>query len=317
MSKLNYVIVGATPPPRGGVAVYLERKSSLLRARGECVIWQNPRKIFSFVALLGKLAIIKEDRIIELHTANPIALALVCLFRVESMMIFYDHNYSHSFENRKGLSRFLLKHFISRVGSVVVVGEHLRRNYKNFHPEICNGFKVEVPYIALSAVSMKVNSISGFVREFVVRHKVCFVNAAWRLNDDERGDDLYGIQWSIESFLKVFGDSYDVGFVAIVGSGNRKRLEGVRKICEKKSNILLLEGEYDLCDFLAKGGFILLRTTTTDGDSLSVREAIELGVPVIASDVVPRPVGTQLYQLHSRNSFEVALKREVQKTLIY
>lgn len=317
MSKLNYVIVGAKPPPRGGVAVYLERKSSLLRAQGESVVWQNPRKIFSFVALLFKMAIIKEDRIIELHTANPIALALVCLFRIESMMIFYDHNYSHSFENRKGFSRFLLKHFISRVGSVVVVGEHLRGNYKSFQLKVCNDFKVEVPYIALSAVSMKVESISGFVHEFVVRHKVCFINAAWRLSDDESGEDLYGIQWSIESFLEVFGDSSDVGFVAIVGSGNREKLEGVRKMCEKKSHILLLEGEYDLCNFLAGGGFILLRTTTTDGDSLSVREAIELGVPVIASDVVPRPIGTQLYKLHSRTSFEDALKSEVQKTLIY
>lgn len=317
MSKLDYVIVGAKPPPRGGVAVYLERKISLLRGRGESVVWQNPRRIFSFVALLAKLSLIKEDRIIELHTANSIALALVCLFRVESMMIFYDHNYSQSFENRKGLSRFLLKYFISRVGSVVIVGEHLRGNYKNLHLEVCSDFKVEVPYIALSAVSMKVESIPSFVREFVVRHKVCFINAAWKLSDDERGDDLYGIQWSIESFLDVFGDSSDVGFVAIVGSGNRKRLEGVRGICEKKSNILLLEGGYNLCDFLAEGGFVLLRTTTTDGDSLSVREAIELGVPVIASDVVPRPVGTQLYKLHSRTSFEDALKCEVQKSLIY
>lgn len=317
MSKLNYVIIGTKPPPRGGVSVYLERKISLLRGRGESVIWQNPRKIFSFIALLAKLSIIKKTQRIELHTANSIALALACLFRVESMMIFYDHNYSQSFENRKGFSRFLLKYFISRVGSVVIVGEHLRENYKSLHLEVCRDFKVEVPYIALSTISRKVESIPSFVREFAARHKVCFINAAWKLSDDERGEDLYGIQWSIESFLETFGESFDVGFVVIVGSGNREKLESIRNICDKRSNILLLEGGYDLCDFLAEGGFILLRTTTTDGDSLSVREAIELGVPVIASDVVSRPVGAKLYKLHSRTSFEDVLKREVQIILIY
>lgn len=40
----------------------------------------------------------------------------------------------------------------------------------------------------------------------------------------------------------------------------------------------------------------LLRPTNTDGDAVSVREALWLGVPVIASDVVVRPAGTVLFR---------------------
>ena len=34
---------------------------------------------------------------------------------------------------------------------------------------------------------------------------------------------------------------------------------------------------------------VLLKPTNTDGDAISVREALYLGVPVVASDVVERP----------------------------
>jgi glycosyltransferase involved in cell wall biosynthesis len=37
---------------------------------------------------------------------------------------------------------------------------------------------------------------------------------------------------------------------------------------------------------------VFVRTTFSDGDSISVREALALGTPVVASDVVRRPAGT-------------------------
>lgn len=37
---------------------------------------------------------------------------------------------------------------------------------------------------------------------------------------------------------------------------------------------------------------LLLRPTESDGDSISVREALTWGIPVLASDVAPRPKGT-------------------------
>ena len=40
---------------------------------------------------------------------------------------------------------------------------------------------------------------------------------------------------------------------------------------------------------------VFLRPTISDGDSIAVREALALGVPVVASDAAPRPPGTILY----------------------
>ncbi len=41
---------------------------------------------------------------------------------------------------------------------------------------------------------------------------------------------------------------------------------------------------------------LFLRPTTTDGDANSIREALIAGVPVVASDVIPRPTGSTTYR---------------------
>jgi glycosyltransferase involved in cell wall biosynthesis len=41
---------------------------------------------------------------------------------------------------------------------------------------------------------------------------------------------------------------------------------------------------------------VFVRPTTYDGDALSVREALMLGVPCVASDVCVRPEGTRLFR---------------------
>ncbi len=53
-------------------------------------------------------------------------------------------------------------------------------------------------------------------------------------------------------------------------------------------------GELDHDEALAliSGCDAFLRPTTADGDSISVREALTLGVPCVASDVAVRPEGT-------------------------
>jgi glycosyltransferase involved in cell wall biosynthesis len=46
---------------------------------------------------------------------------------------------------------------------------------------------------------------------------------------------------------------------------------------------------------------IFVRPTFSDGDAISVREAIALGTPVVASDVVDRPAGTLCFKTGDSN----------------
>jgi glycosyltransferase involved in cell wall biosynthesis len=55
-------------------------------------------------------------------------------------------------------------------------------------------------------------------------------------------------------------------------------------------------------------GTVYLRTTRTDGDAVSIREALDAGVPVIASDVVKRPAGVLSLPLEAIDAWVVALR---------
>jgi glycosyltransferase involved in cell wall biosynthesis len=84
--------------------------------------------------------------------------------------------------------------------------------------------------------------------------------------------------------------------LAIIGGGSQEA--DIRRLIDGKPyrDDLLLCG--DLQHQLAlegiRAGTLFLRTTWYDGDSISVREALHLGTPVIASDNGMRPSGVHL-----------------------
>jgi glycosyltransferase involved in cell wall biosynthesis len=57
---------------------------------------------------------------------------------------------------------------------------------------------------------------------------------------------------------------------------------------------------------------LMLRTTLYDGDALSVREALQLGTPVIATDNGMRPVGVHLIPKSDSQALVGAIEQELQ-----
>ena len=58
---------------------------------------------------------------------------------------------------------------------------------------------------------------------------------------------------------------------------------------------------------------VMLRTTLYDGDALSVREALQLGTPVIATDNGMRPVGVRLIPKSDLQALVTAIGMELQQ----
>jgi glycogen(starch) synthase len=65
---------------------------------------------------------------------------------------------------------------------------------------------------------------------------------------------------------------------------------------------------HDSCLAVIARSDIFVRATFSDGDAISVREAIALGTPVVASDVVSRPAGTVCFK--TGDARDLALKME-------
>jgi glycosyltransferase involved in cell wall biosynthesis len=113
--------------------------------------------------------------------------------------------------------------------------------------------------------------------------------------------DLYGLEDTVDTFIKLMEQNKDVKLILmILGEGrNKEEFSIFNRVKEKadryKNNILLFKvNNSELWPILKKSD-LFIRSAKTDGDALSVREALCLMTPVVATDVAPRPSGTILY----------------------
>jgi glycogen synthase len=91
----------------------------------------------------------------------------------------------------------------------------------------------------------------------------------------------------------------------ILGSGERSITARLSVLKEGIGESVLLLGDvpHELCLALMSQSDAFFRCTFTDGDAISVREALAAGVPVVASDVGYRPPGTLLFPAGDREAF--------------
>lgn len=129
------------------------------------------------------------------------------------------------------------------------------------------------------------------------------VMAAYRLSVDGGGRTLYGLETAIDSFASVGRDHRDLRLAIFLASPPRSRreaqlLEGLvarSGDADLRGRIRVFYGQ-PLAPALGRAA-VFLRPTLTDGDAVSIREALAAGLPVLASDVVARPEGVSVLPL--------------------
>ncbi|UCG57957.1 MAG: glycosyltransferase [Phycisphaerales bacterium] len=123
---------------------------------------------------------------------------------------------------------------------------------------------------------------------------------AYRLVEHE-GIDLYGLDLSIELVRRLI--EHGVSGVSLIFAvscnaadnllyGKAKRLIETLQL---DGHFCLYDGPVDFAALMTQCD-IVLRPTSSDGDALTVREALYFGIPVIASDAVERPEGTITFE---------------------
>ena len=127
----------------------------------------------------------------------------------------------------------------------------------------------------------------------------------------------YGFELLLDA-VRVLKHRYpQIGCLAM-GSGENRDHAAALAANYGLSSTVLLAGDlnHELCLSLISRSSVFVRPTFRDGDSISVREAMALGVPVVASDVGTRPEGVRLFQPGDVDAFvkcvEEALAKESQ-----
>jgi glycosyltransferase involved in cell wall biosynthesis len=106
----------------------------------------------------------------------------------------------------------------------------------------------------------------------------------------------YGFDLLVNAIARLRERHPDVGCV-VMGSGEDFQKARARVAEAGLEDHILLAGDvdHDTCLALMSASDVFVRPTLEDGDSISVREALELKVPVVASRVGTRPPGAILF----------------------
>jgi glycosyltransferase involved in cell wall biosynthesis len=147
--------------------------------------------------------------------------------------------------------------------------------------------------------------IKWFVHSKKSRNTIFCANAS-RLNI-LNNEDLYGLDMCIELAKLLLSNSFPVSFIFIVSSleNCQNRFNTYKKLIVDfglQDIFLLINGVFSFVRVIENSD-IVLRPTNADGDAVTIREAIFLNKPVLASDVIDRPEGTLLFKNRDINDF--------------
>jgi glycosyltransferase involved in cell wall biosynthesis len=323
---MRLIILGALPPPRGGVSTHIERLIPYLYNEGiEFVIWDYSRvykaenQIISlrrhpFKALL---TIVGFRLKVLHHLLSTISLVRLLffislkVFRVKLIITFvgsWDHTIKKSY-----LKLFYVKVLTNICSHIVVSNKDFKE--KLLSKGICKKNISVIPaFIPSTEKMLKSRPISKSAAEFCIRRDPLIITYAYG-PDFYQQKDLYGLDMMVEVAQKLKRKWPQIGFVVVIPEVNNEKYFNLLR-----TNIInhgleslfyfAIGNNFSFISFI-KYADIFVRATNTDGDALTLREALYYGVTSIASDVCFRPEGTMLFR--SRDAQD--LYRVVYQTL--
>lgn len=304
------LLVSPFPPYIGGVSVSVQRLSEQLIKDGYYVDKFNTQtwnkrfnnKVIKFLKYLGLplfLAFSRRYDVIHFHVSKIVPKLYVSLWRQlfsrETKFILTIHGYAgNAFRSKRG--HLALRGF----DRIICVKQGDRENMPSDYLMKTAEIPAFIPPVIEDNDALKFpRDLELFLNRDSFRMLINgFVITKGNYND------LYGLRDAVILLekLRKMGRNADL-IIIVLGSDSEifvRDLKTYIKSADLEGNILWMEGANGELWPLLKRVNVLLRPTKTDGDAMSVREALYLKVPVITSDVVPRPDGSVVYKSGSQ-----------------
>lgn len=314
--------LGPVPPPHGGVQANFSAIDERLRERSEeSLLISIPRgkrdagqpNIFhprSNAETLKLLFTLRPD-IIHLHvggnfTLEWAALILLSAFvpRARQVMTFHSGGFASSAIGQAAAPNSLRGRAVRSLDKIIVVNEEMVVLFQKY------GVKKEriilIPPFVLRQPDVKLE-IPNALQDFVQKHQPLLLTASWL-------EPHYDLPLQIKA-LESIKNKYPNAGLLIAGAGAQEN--ELRKLIAKTdcAEDILLAGDvpHSIVLHLIKRADVLLRTTHFDGDAISVREALHLGTPVIATDTGMRPADVRLIPIGSLPDLTRAIFEQLEK----
>jgi len=294
--------MGPYPPPHGGVQTNLVAIRTYLRKHNHpCAVINltrhrkgNSDEIYypkSSIEVIRLLFTLSYD-IVHLHfggnlTKRLLALALACTLvpRRKVVLTFHSGGYPVSEAGRSAKPGSFCGFVLRRLDSVIGVNNQLIEFFHRLGVAPERTRLIE-PH-ALSTVE-PAEKLTPAIQQFVDSHKPLLATVSGL-------EPEYDLPLQIEALGSVRNRHPKAGLV-IIGAGSLESEIREQIRAKPYGDNILLCGDVPHAETLrlVAESNLFLRTTHYDGDSISVREALHIGVPVIATDNGMRPEGVHL-----------------------
>jgi glycosyltransferase involved in cell wall biosynthesis len=311
---MRMVHVGIYPPPYGGVSVHLKRLLERLEDAG--VDWllfdisgTSKRRSgvmnISWAAAIARLFVMRKS-VVHFHNFSPRNTLYFWLlsFRHRTVITLHNELFFEELESHGRLLRMVAGHFLNRLDRIVVVSHHARLLADLI---IRNPARIELIPAYIRPESVPSLDDPG-VQRLRAQHRFLLASTAFRL-EFHRGEDLYGLDLLVDLMRRlVFGRKIDAALVFLLPAVGLPEYFGeIRDRVERaglSDRIMFLTQPLADGTSLWRVSDLVIRATNTDGNSLTVMEALTEGVPVVASDCVDRPEGSVLFRTRDADDLE-------------
>lgn len=295
----SVLLIGHEPPPIGGVSVHLRRLRARLRAEGHAARVADERAAGPFLLLPWLLLVLLRQRLrprplVHVHSGNwrTRAFAAAIARALGLPAIVTVHSFRPLANPRtERLACLCMK----SARALVVTNDGIRERCVEHGADPA---KILVQHAYLDPAAGEAAPLPEPVERFVAARRPLLLASAFRLRFHE-GLDLYGLDLLIDLAKALETRLPEAGLLFLLPeAGLPDYLEQCRVRIRELGlveRVLIWNEPIELVDLLPRCE-LMIRPTTTDGDSLSIREALFLGRRVLASDAVPRPPQAALFK---------------------
>ena len=309
-------LLGIMPPPLGGVSVHMQRVTDLFISQHNSVSFFSTehwlRKFFPLYAckLIGWL-LYKRPNSVYYHSTylsyslSELVLLLCMRFFLRYEITIIDHDCRH-LSKKTARQKRIYAWIIQKIHRVVCIGISTYQSYQDNGIALTN-YTIESAFIppALHRASAIKATYPSSLHTFMQEHTPLFLLSAAHLMLID-GKDIYGIDATSAMLSELKKEYPDAGLIIGLSTiGNHRyfaQLQARIKQYDVAEQIFFLHGNKELWPLFEQID-IFLRPTLSDGDSISVREALYFNKPVVASDVVARPHDVSLYNVYDADAY--------------
>ncbi len=285
-NQLTIVLLGKTPPPIGGVTIHVSRLHALLKTTHH-VEFVTLTLTNTWLIILTMLR--WRNAPIHLHTSNPLVricfALLASLIRCRSIITYHGN-----------LGRFGVLKNTFDYASIAICTTPIVLNEGSFQKarRLNNKTKLASAFVPPQDDEPLSEETITRIKNLKSGVKTIYCTCAFALTRDKYGKEIYGIS----ELVSLFRLRQEFGLIISDPSGDYTEHLKLGDALHL-SNILIIRGLHSFYEVL-KLSDAYIRHTTTDGDSLSVRESISLGKTTYATSTVSRPDGVITYATTSK-----------------